>query len=143
MSAEDRHRWPMCGAPSAESLGHPRPAATNAKAKKARRPKRKFKPPPGSAVIRLDDLAALRAARPQQPEPQTGATWQGLAAAIGLITAQLGGQPVSFRRTAGTDAGVVDALVMLTASMCRNLLDDEGTEVLRDLGLMALEEGTR
>ena len=53
--------------------------------------------PPGFALTRLDDLAALLAGQPAPPpEPgRTGDAWTGLSAANAMLTAELGNQDVS------------------------------------------------
>ena len=104
--------------------------------------------PPGYALVRLDDLAALLAHNdpaPQPPPPAPGATWQALAASVALITDKLGGTGASHADVIGDlpPESVVRVLVILTAATLAALSPDKGTALLRDLGLLALGEGAQ
>jgi hypothetical protein len=88
--------------------------------------------------------ALLEAARPPIPVPSS--EHSALGAAVGLITAKLGGIPATAREIApGTDPGaIIGALVMVIAAMMRSATLDHGSDLLQALGLIgAGDEGQR
>jgi hypothetical protein len=88
--------------------------------------------------------ALLEAARPPVPAPP--GQHSPLGAAVGLITAKLGGIPATAREIApGTDPdAIISALVMLISAMMRSATLDHGADLLQALGLIgAGEEGQR
>lgn len=105
--------------------------------------------PPGCAVVRLADLAALLAARPSPasagPEPprQPEDAWAGLGAAVALCTARLGKQDVGPEQLAdGIPPELIIApLVAMAAAGLRGCLEDGAEAFLRDMGLIAATRG--
>jgi hypothetical protein len=88
--------------------------------------------------------ALLEAARPPVPAPSSQRS--ALGAAVGLITARLGGIPATAREIApGTDPdAIIGALVMIIAAMMRGATLDHGADLLQALGLIgADQEGQR
>jgi hypothetical protein len=110
-------------------------------------------------LIRIEDLAALLAARPPdagQPEPATpppprppgGATaaWPALAAAIALLTSRIGGAGVSDADLIGdTDpATVIRALAAIATRALECAWPDVATvTVLQNLAVAVAREATR
>jgi hypothetical protein len=71
-------------------------------------------------------------------------TWAGIAAAVGLVSARLGGLRLGHGDLAPDVAPtvVLAALLMITAAIVREELGTEdGAHVLRALGLLAAAEG--
>lgn len=100
--------------------------------------------PPGHALVRLDDLAAMLAGRaaaaPAPPSARVGATWEGLQAVIGLLTARLAGVAVDHGDVTGDvpAEAVSRTAVMLAGALLAALMpSDRAIELLRDLGLAA------
>jgi hypothetical protein len=104
--------------------------------------------PPGYILISLTDLAALMRERaavpaPSQPEPADGATWEAIAAAVGLVCAQIWRPDVGHADIIGdVPAGtVVHALTIISAALVRGAFADHGTVLLRHLGELAGTQG--
>jgi hypothetical protein len=71
-------------------------------------------------------------------------TWAGIAAAVGLVSARLGGLRIGHGDLAPDipPAAVLAALLMITAAIVRaELGTEDGAHVLRALGLLAAAEG--
>jgi hypothetical protein len=104
--------------------------------------------PPGFALVRIDDLAALtpRSAPENARRDQADtATWEALAASIAILTARLGHIDVRQADLIGDTppAAVIKALVILTAATLAALMPDQGATLLRDLVKTAAQEGTQ
>lgn len=108
--------------------------------------------PPGCVLIRITDLAALLAALPQQPRPvpagpkpshQPEDAWDGLGAAIAMLTAHLGRHDVDLGELAeGTDAtSIIRPLVIMAGAGLRAGFKDQAGEFLRSMGAIAATRG--
>jgi hypothetical protein len=93
--------------------------------------------PPGHVLIRLDDLAALIAARASAPDVSA---WQVLASVIAIVSA---------RRAGLSDAGLLGDVPPARALRCMSMLatalteclpGDAIEEALADIGLRAAAE---
>jgi hypothetical protein len=106
--------------------------------------------PPGYALVRLTDLAALLAARAARPPETTGATatcaaaWDGLAAATGMLTGELGSHQVNRADLAGgaPAEAVIGALVTVGAGLLKVHQPDSAAALLQYLGLVAASRST-
>ena len=105
--------------------------------------------PPGHALIRLSDLAALLDSRGDRPPQAPGAaaaysaTWEGLAVATSMLTVELGGHQVSRADLAGgvSPEAVIGALVTVGAAVLRGHQADSAPGFLEYLGLIAASRG--
>lgn len=102
--------------------------------------------PPGHVLIRLADLAELMVAcscREPQP-PAYAATWEGLTAATGMLTVQLGGHQLTRAEMASgvPDEEIIGALVTVSAGLLRVHHGDSAETLLQYLGLIAATGGT-
>ncbi len=103
--------------------------------------------PPGYALVRVADLAALQAARadsspapaPPDPEP-VEATLAGLAEAIGILTARANGQRLPLSGDVAPTAVTGALAVIACAALAQLLPADRGARLLADLGLAAVRE---
>lgn len=105
--------------------------------------------PPGYALVRLDDLAALHSARADPgppaalPEPQPSeATLAGLAEAIGILTARANGQRLPLSGDVAPTAVTGALAIIACAALAQLLPADRGARLLADLGLAAAREDT-
>lgn len=100
--------------------------------------------PPGCALVRITDLAALIAAQPRSvPAALPTDAWSGLASAVAMVTARLGRHDVDVGQLADENdtASVIHALVAMASTGIRGCLEDGAEAFLRDLGLIAAARG--
>ncbi|MFI5062784.1 MAG: hypothetical protein ACHP9Z_02220 [Streptosporangiales bacterium] len=116
----------------------------------------RFTPPPGCVVIRVENLAALladrapgsttgdRAGSNRPVQASAAATWEALAATVGLLTARLDGDAGISAADLAPDvppAAIAAVALTIVTAWLRVLLPDEGAALLADLGLMAAARG--
>lgn len=96
--------------------------------------------PPGSAL--LDDCPPVPPGEVPQPA-EDAATWRGLASAVALTSARLGGLRVGHADIA-SDVPVTSVLgavlVLLVAVVREHLGEDNGLTMLQSIGLSAASE---
>lgn len=103
--------------------------------------------PSGYALVRLDDLAALQAARqappPPPPDPQpASATMGGLREALAHLIARQNGLSIPLAEDIPA-ATVVATMTLLAAAFLAELMpSDRATKLLQDLGLTAAKEAS-
>jgi hypothetical protein len=105
--------------------------------------------PPGFVLVRLTDLAALLAAQDKagdtspEPEAADGRAWEALAAAVGVVCAQLWRpdvDPADLMADVPAES-VVRFLAAIAAGLSRGAFADDGAAPLRDLGELAATRG--
>lgn len=102
--------------------------------------------PDGYALVSISTLAgllAIRDSRSSQPVPYE-ATWEGLIAATGMLTGQLGGHQVDRAELAAStsDEAIIGALVTVGAGLLKVHHGGSAEALLQYLGLIAASCGT-